>query len=158
MFRPMRRIKQRLSEAECVELLTRQPRGVLAVLGDDAYPYALPLDFYYDPGSGRLYFHCAREGHKLDAIRRHDKVSFCIMDEGFCREGEWALNIRSVIVFGAMRIVEDREKALEMVLRLGEKYYPDPQEAAEELRKAADRVVCLELIPAHISGKLVNES
>lgn len=157
-FRKMRRFRQQLTDEECAEVLSTQPRGVLAVLGDGAYPYALPLNFLYDAESGNLYFHCAKEGHKIDAIRRSDKVSFCVMDEGFRREGDWALNIRSVIVFGRIRIVEDRERALEMVRRLGEKYYPDPADAEEEARKTADRVACLELLLDHISGKLVNES
>lgn len=157
-FRKMRRFRQQLTAEECADVLSKQPRGVLAVLGDGGYPYALPLDFVYDTESGNLYFHCAKEGHKLDAIRRCDKVSFCVTDEGFRREGEWALNIRSVIVFGRMRIVEDRTRALEMVRRLGEKYYPNPADAEEETRKTADRVACLELVPDHISGKLVNES
>lgn len=157
-FRKMRRFRQQLTDEQCAEVLSTQPRGVLAVLGDGGYPYALPLDFVYDPESGNLYFHCAGEGHKLDAIRRCDKVSFCVMDEGFRREGEWALNIRSVIIFGRIRVVEDRTRALEMVRRLALKYYPTKESAEEELRKAADRVMCLELIPDHVSGKLVNES
>ena len=158
MFRSMRRFRQQLDDAQCAQLLRTAPRGVLAVAGDDGYPYALPLDFFFDEESGCLYSHCAREGHKLDAIRRCDKVSFCVMDEGYRREGEWALNIRSVIVFGRMRIVEDREKALDMVRRLGLKYYPSAEDVEEEMRKDAHRVLCLELVPEHISGKTVNES
>ena len=158
MFRPMRRFRQQLTDAQCAEVLRTSPRGVLAVSGDDGYPYALPMDFYLDEENGRLYFHCAREGHKLDAIRRSDKVSFCVMDEGFRREGEWALNIQSVIVFGRLRIVEDRAKALDMVRRLGLKYYPNAEDVEKEMQQAADRVLCLELTPEHITGKIVNES
>ena len=158
MFRPMRRFRQQLTDAQCAEVLRTAPRGVLAVAGDDGYPYALPMDFYLDEESGRLYFHCAREGHKLDAVRRCDKVSFCVMDEGFRREGEWALNIQSVIVFGRLRIVEDRAKALDMVRRLGLKYYPNAEDVEKEMQQAADRVLCLELTPEHITGKIVNES
>lgn len=158
MFRSMRRFRQQLTDAQCAEVLRTAPRGVLAVAGDDGYPYALPLDFFFDEESGRLYFHCAREGHKLDAIRRCDKVSFCVMDEGYRREGEWALNIRSVIVFGRMHVVEDREKALGMVRRLGLKYYPSAEDVEEEIHKDGHRVLCLELVPEHISGKIVNES
>lgn len=158
MFRPMRRFRRQLTEAQCAEVLRTAPRGVLAVSGDDGYPYALPMDYYPDEESGNLYFHCAREGHKLDAIRRSDKVSFCVMDEGFRREGEWALNIRSVIVFGRLRIVEDRAKALDMVRRLGLRYYPNAEDVEKEMQQAADRVLCLELTSEHITGKIVNES
>lgn len=154
----MRRFRQQLTDEQCVEVLMSRPRGVLAVQGDDGYPYALPLSFWYDAASGTLCFHCAKEGHKLDAIRRSDKVSFCVMDEGFRREGEWALNIRSVIVFGRMRIVEDAERKTQILRSLGLKFYPDPDDVEAEMRRSADRALCLELFPEHISGKLVNES
>lgn len=157
-FREMRRFRQKLTAEECAEVLSTQPRGVLAVAGDGGYPYALPLDFFYDAQSGSLYFHCAKEGHKLDAIRRCEKVSFCVMDEGFRRAGEWALNIRSVIVFGRIRIVEDAARREEILRALGRKYYPDPDDVEEEIRRDGSRALCLELVPDHVSGKLVNES
>ena len=94
MFRPMRRYKQQISEEECLRILKEQPRGVLSVLGDDDYPYGVPMDHWYRGENGKLYFHCAKTGHKLDAVRRHDKVSYCVHDEGYRREGEWALNIK----------------------------------------------------------------
>lgn len=156
MFREMRRFRQQLPEEECIELLRRLPRGVLAVLGDEGYPYALPLDFLYE--DGKLYFHGAMEGHKLDAIRRCDKVSFCVMDEGYRNEGEWALNIKSVIVFGRMRIVEDWQETVDIVRRIGLKYYPTAESVEEEIEKAAARVCCMELTVEHMTGKLVNES
>ena len=104
MFRKMRRFKQQVPEENCIEILKREPRGVLAVLGDDGYPYTVPLDFYYDEGDGKIYFHGAKEGHKLDAIAKCDKVSFCVMDQGFKKDGDWALNITSVVVFGRARM------------------------------------------------------
>ena len=157
MFRKMRRFKQQLSERECLEVLEKEPRGVLAVLGEEDYPYAVPLDFLYR--DGKLYFHGARQGHKLDAIRRHDKVSFCVMDEGFRREGEWALNIRSVIVFGRIRAMDYDEDGIEDLLRaVGNKYNPDPADVERELRNAIGRVQMLELTIEHMTGKLVNES
>ncbi len=156
-WRKMRRFKQEISEAECLAILEKEPRGVLAVLGEEDYPYAVPLDFLYR--DGKLYFHCAREGHKLDAIRRHNKVSFCVMDGGYRREGEWALNIRSVIVFGRIRAMDRDEPEIEKLLRaLGNRYNPDPADVERELRGAIHRVQMLELTIEHMSGKLVNES
>ncbi len=156
-FRAMRRARQQLDERECLELLEKEPRGVLAVLGDGDYPYAVPLDFLYR--DGKLYFHCAREGHKLDALRRCGKASFCVMDEGFRREGEWALNIRSVIVFGRVRLMGHDEEGIEALLRaLGNKYNPDPDDVERELRGALPRVQLLELTVEHMSGKLVREA
>ena len=156
MFRPMRRYKQQLSQEKCEELLQTMPRGVLALLGDDGYPYTVPMDFVY--ADGKIYFHCARTGHKIDAIQNYDKASFCVMDEGFRREGEWALNISSVIVFGRIRIVEEHEKVMHYVRLLGLKYHPDAESVEKELQKTENRVCCLELEPEHMTGKLVNES
>ena len=156
MFRQMRRIKQQLSEEECVRLLKQEPRGVLAVLGDGGYPYTVPMDFLYE--DGKLYFHCAAAGHKMDAIAACDKVSFCVMDQGYRREGEWALNIKSVIVFGRIRKIEDRAEIIERVRRMGLKYYPNAEDVEAEIRKDGARVCCLELTVDHMTGKLVNES
>ena len=158
MFRRMRRSGQQLSHEECVDLLKQEPRGVLAVHGEDGYPYALPLDFVYDEATGKLYFHCAKQGHKIDALRRDNRVSFCVHDEGYRKEGDWALNIRSVIVFGTMRFIEDRDETVKFVRMLGLKYYPTPEEVEEEIRKAVERVQMLELTVDHMTGKLVNES
>ena len=157
MFRTMRRFKQQISQEACIHVLKQEKRGVLAVLGDDEYPYAMPLDYVYDEETGHLFFHCAKEGHKLDAVRRHEKVSFCVCDEGFRREGEWALNIQSVILFGRMREVEPGEETIRRARQLGLKF-ADADYVEEEIRRAASRVLCLELIPEHMSGKLVNES
>lgn len=156
MFRKMRRFKQQISQEDCEQLLRREPRGVLAVLGDDDYPYAVPLDFLYQ--DGRLYFHCAKEGHKLDAIARHAKASFCVMDQGFRKEGEWAMNIRSVIAFGRVRLVADQEKTLAVVRDLGLKYYPDAGDVDLEIKRTFRNVRILEMEIDHMTGKLVNES
>ena len=96
----MRRKKQQISEDVCVEVLKQQPRGVLSMIGDDGYPYGIPMDHWYCEENGKIYFHGAKEGHKIDAIKACDKVSYCVYDEGYRKEGEWALNINSVIVFG----------------------------------------------------------
>ena len=96
MFRDLTRKKQQLSPETCTELLKTLPRGVLSVIGDEGYPYATPMNHYFCEEDGCIYFHCGRKGHRLDALRACDKVSFCVYDEGFRREGEWSLNIRSV--------------------------------------------------------------
>ena len=90
MFRKMRRFKQELSERECIEILKKEPRGVLSMIGDDGYPYGIPMSHWYNEDDGKLYFHGAKEGHKIDAIQNCDKVSFCVYDEGYRKEGEWA--------------------------------------------------------------------
>ena len=158
MFRKMRRFKQELSHEECVEVLKTQPRGVLSVLGEDGYPYGLPMTHWYNEVDGKIYFHCAGEGHKIDAIRACDKVSFCVYDEGWHREGEWALNIRSVIVFGRIAPVEDSERKAEICRELCRKFTDDDNYFTKEMATAGSRVLCLALTPEHMAGKLVNES
>ena len=89
MFPAMRRWKQQLTQQACVELLKQEPRGVLSLMGEDGYPYGLPISYWYCEADGKIYFHGAKSGHKIDAIRRCDKASFCVYDQGFRREGEW---------------------------------------------------------------------
>lgn len=158
MFREMRRIKQQISNEECIEILKTEPRGVLSVLGDDGYPYGIPMDHWYSEADGKLYFHGAKEGHKLDAIKACDKVSYCVMDKGFRKENDWALNIRSVVVFGRMKIVTDEEKRIEIGTNLCRKFTDDKSYIEHEVKNALPRAVCLELTPEHMTGKLVNES
>jgi hypothetical protein len=158
MFREMRRFRQQINWEECVRILKEQPRGVLSMIGDDGYPYGIPLDHWYSEVDNKLYFHCAKVGHKLDAIAACDKVSYCVMDEGFRRDGEWALNINSVVVFGRMRVVEDDDKKLEICTNLVRKFTDDEAYLQKELANAFPRVNCLELAIEHMTGKLVNES
>ena len=158
MFRAMRRIRQQISDEECREVLLSEPRGVLSVIGDEGYPYGIPMDHWYSGSDNKIYFHCAREGHKLDAIKACDKVSYCVMDKGYRKEGEWALNIRSVIVFGRIKVVEDEDKRIEIGTNLCRKFTDDEAYIEHEVRNALPRALCLELTPEHITGKLVNES
>ena len=158
MFRPMLRKKQQLSEGDCIDLLTRELRGVLAVQGDDGYPYALPINHYYNEADGRLYFHSGSKGHKIESILRDPKASFCVYDEGFRHDGEWALNIRSVIVFGRREVIEDHEKIYEISRQLSYKFTNDTDYIEREIKHSGPRTFMFALIPEHITGKLVNEA
>ena len=90
MFRELVRKKQEITKENCIAILKQEKRGVLSVLGDDEYPYGMPMNHYYNEEDGKIYFHGGRNGHKIDAVRRHDKASFCVYDQGFRKEGEWA--------------------------------------------------------------------
>lgn len=158
MFRPMIRFKQQISDAECKEILKNEPRGVLSLVGDDGYPYGLPLSHYYDEESGKIYFHGSRKGHKIDAITNCNKASFCVHDEGYRKDGEWALNIKSVIVFGKIEMIDDYDKKCEICRKLCRKFTDDEEYIEDEITKYAKKVLILELTPEHITGKLVNES
>ena len=155
MFRAMRRIKQQTSTEECVELLKSAKRGVLAVLGDDDYPYTVPLDFVY--ADGHIYFHCAKSGHKLDAIRKHDKVSFCVLSEGIKEENDWWFHFTSVVVFGRISIVDDEKLHDEYLRLLGSKYFPTSAHLEKEMR-AAPQALVLDLRIEHMTGKRVREN
>lgn len=132
--------------------------GVMAVHGENGYPYAFPLDFYYDESDGKLYFHGAKQGNKTDLLKKDNKASFCVMDQGFRKEGEWALNIKSVILFGRVETIENPEKVIEQCRKLGRKYYPTAEGVEEEIQKAGSRVNILVMTIDHMTGKIVNES
>lgn len=157
MFRAMNRKKQQLSDTECVEILINEKRGVLSVLGDDGYPYGAPINHYYNPDDGRLYFHSGKKGHRNDAMARCDKASFCVYDQGFVKPGDWALNIKSVIVFGRLRVVEDHRKALDISRRLSYKFTADEKYIDDEIQRSGPGVLVFELVPEHMTGKIVNE-
>ena len=158
MFREMRRFKQLVSEAECIDILKGTKRGVLSVIGDDGYPYGMPINHYYCEEDGKLYFHGAKAGHKIDAIKACDKASYCVYNDGFRKEGDWALNITSVIVFGRIHLVEDDETALKICSELTKKFTDDQEYLDREIKNSFRNVQCLEFVPEHITGKLVNES
>ena len=158
MFRELARKRQRISDEECRRILAEEPRGVLSVLGDDDYPYGMPMNYWYDPESGHIFFHGGKKGHKIDALRKHNKVSFCVYDQGYRREGEWALNISSVIVFGRIEFVEDHDRVIDLSRKLSYKYTQDDEYIEKEIIRSGPGTLCMELIPEYISGKLVNES
>ena len=154
MFREMRRFRQAVSRDECEKILREEKRAVLSVNGDDGYPYAVPINFLYD--DGKIYFHCAKAGHKLDAMLRDDKVCFTVHDSGY-RKDDWSYYVTSVVVFGRARVMDDDTEIREKIKRFGMKYYPTEQEVDEEIRKDAARVNFVEITIEHMTGKLVHE-
>lgn len=155
MIRTMRRHAQQLTTDECEHILRTAPRGVLAVSGDEGYPYAVPLNFVYD--DGRIYFHSAPVGHKIDAIQACDKVSFCVLDEGRLEEGAWWYHFNSVIAFGRIRRLEDEDKIEAALRKLGTKYFPADYDLDADIAKNLKRVAILELTVEHMTGKHVRE-
>ena len=106
MFREMRRKKQQLSFEECQEILNNEVRGVLSVIGDNGYPYGIPINYKYSTTENKIYFHGAKKGHKIDAIKMNDKVSFTVFEKGIPVESKRGLDVRSVIIFGRITFVE----------------------------------------------------
>ena len=153
MFRELRRKKQVLSAEENAKILKDGTSGVLALAGDNDYPYAVPISYVYD--GEKLFFHCARSGHKMDAIKRNPKASFCVIDQDLVVPEEYTSYFRSVIVFGTMRILEQDMEKRAAIEKLALKYAPD--DTQENRHKAIERewkpLCVLELTPEHISGK-----
>ena len=157
MFREMIRSRQQIPEEECIGILKQEPRGVLSVLGDDDYPYGMPLNHYYCEADGKIYFHSGKTGHKVDAIMREKKVSFCVCDQGVREDGDWALTFRSVIVFGKIEIVEDYDRIIEISRALSHKFTQDEAYIADEVEKHGKHTLCFALVPEQICGKRVHE-
>ncbi|MBR1764225.1 MAG: pyridoxamine 5'-phosphate oxidase family protein [Ruminococcus sp.] len=153
----MRRQRQAISREECIEVLKCETRGVLSVIGDEGYPYGVPINHYYDEETGRLYFHGAKFGHRVEAAEKNDKACYTVYDKGFLKEGDWALNVRSVIIFGRLRPVTDEARAIELCRRLCYKFTDDEDYIADEIRRFAAATLVLELVPEQMTGKLVNE-
>lgn len=156
MFREMRRNKQLLSQEETINILINRTSGVLAVTGDDGYPYTVPLSYVYK--DNKLFFHCAKEGYKIDGIRQNDKVSFCVIDKDEIIPEKFTTHFSSVILFGRARILvenNERQKALEF---LNAKYSPDFVAAGlKEIEKDWDRVCVVEINIEHMTGKAAIE-
>lgn len=155
MFRKMRRRNKQLSQEECIDILTNEPRGVLALLGDEDYPYAVPMSHVYV--DGKIYFHGAMEGHKLDAVKKYSKCSYCIVDSGVKAEDSWWYTFKSVIVFGTIKTLTDKQEKIDKLTHLGDKFFPTHQETVDEINRLIDRTVVFEITIDHMTGKEVHE-
>lgn len=152
MFRPMRRKRQVLALEQCDGLLASGSNATLAVVGDGGWPYAVPVSYVYS--GGKIYLHSAPTGHKVDAIRRCDRVSLCVIGQDQVVPEEFTTYFRSVIVFGRARILESEADCLPALRLLGRKYSPgDEAGLSAEISKNKGRLVVIEITPEHISGK-----
>lgn len=153
MFREMRRKKQLLSDAVSREILERNTSGVLSLMGDDGYPYGVPLSYVLV--GDKIFFHCAKEGHKIDAIRREEKASFCVIDQDKIISEEYTTYFRSVIAFGRVHILESDEEKRNALRILAGKYSADQGEAGieNEINKSFANVCMLQFDMEHMTGK-----
>ena len=152
-FRQMRRSGQQLDKQLCVEILQRNTAGVLSVLGDNGYPYGVPLSYVYQDGT--LYFHCAKEGHKLDALLGSSKASFCVIDQDQVVPEKYTTYFRSVIAFGQATVLEDPAEIQQAMCALGCKYAPaDTKEhLMAEIQGSKDRTAVIKFSVEHMTGK-----
>lgn len=131
--------------SQIIEILKNEKRGVLSVFGENGYPYGLPINYWYNDNNGYIYFHCGKKGHKVDAISANNKVSFCVYDKGFEKDGEWSLNISSVIVFGKIYTVDNFEQSMEICRQLSYKFTDDIEYIESEIRNFGNVTQCYEL-------------
>ena len=154
MFRPLRRPRQALPFQECEEILSKAHSGVLSVMGDDGYPYGVPVNHVYM--DGKIAFHCAVSGHKLDAIRNCDKVSYCVVWKDDVSAERQATDFISVITFGRAALVEDDDEKRRICEAIGEKFAPDHiKECRDETEMYLQRggLACIEISIEHMTGK-----
>ncbi len=151
MFREMRRSKQLLSEENTAAVMDRCTNGALACLGDDEYPYSVPLSYVYF--NKKIYFHSAKAGHKIDAITKYPKVSFSVTDEDTIVSSEYTTYFRSVIAFGKTRIVEGEERQ-QAFMAMVKKYSGDQPEEDQlkEVNECAQALI-IAIDIEHITGK-----
>lgn len=157
MFRKMRRIKNEISAEDAKILLRNNKRAAFSVNGDDGYPYTIPINFYYDEDDNKIYFHSAKAGHKIDAVKANDKVCFTTWNDGYLDDGDWAYRVSSCVVFGRAKLIEGREITEEKVRKFARKYYPSAEAVEEEIKKDINRVQLVAIEIEHISGKKVHE-
>ena len=151
-FRAMRRLRQQLSEEESISILQKSTAGTLALLGDNDYPYAVPISYVY--ADGRLYFHSALNGHKVDAIRKCDKASFCVIEQDEVHPEKYTTFFRSVIAFGRIHIIEDEQEKLATAQMLGNRYNPNQDEALQkEIESGLSRMLAIRLDIEYLTGK-----
>lgn len=152
MFRTMRREKQQLTMDEAMDILNKGQTGILAVEGDEGYPYAVPLNYVYQGNS--IFFHCGKKGHKTDGILKNPKVSFCVVGEDKVAAERFSTDYRSVIAFGRAEIIEEDEKRVYALKALIEKYSRGYEEQGEkEIEKFWNQVDIVEIQIEHVTGK-----
>ena len=153
VFREMRRKKQVLSQKEVEGILHKGTSGVLALLGDNDYPYAVPISYVYD--NGKVYFHSAKSGHKIDAIQKAAKASFCVIDEDLVVPEEYTTYFRSVIAFGRIQIIENDSEKRAAIGKLAIKYAPEDTAASRDdaISREWKPLCMLEMTIDHVTGK-----
>ena len=151
-FRPMRRNRQQLSNEESIAILEKATAGTLALLGDEGYPYAVPISYVY--ADGKLYFHSALSGHKVDAIRKCEKASFCVIEQDDVQPKKYTTFYRSVIAFGRIHIIKDEQEKLATARMLGNRYNPNDEDSLrQEMEKGFSRMLMLRFDIEHLTGK-----
>lgn len=157
MFREIRKKRNKLSLEKTKQLLHNERRGILAVNGDEGYPYALPVNYYYDEINNKIYFHGAKVGHKVDALKTNDKICFTVYGHETIKEEKWAPYVQSVILFGRCHLLEYNDQTMDKLKNFAMKYYPNEKMVDDEIKATGKAVQIYEITIEHLSGKEVQE-
>ena len=157
MFRAIRKKKNEISIDVAKELLHSSRRGVLAVNGDEGYPYAIPINYLYDEENNRIIFHGAKAGHKVDSLKKNDKICFTIYGNETIKEEKWAPYLQSVVIFGKCHLVENKDDTISMLKKFALRYYPNEEMVNKEIEFSGRGVQMFEIEIEHLSGKEVQE-
>ncbi len=158
MFRELTRIKQKISNKECIEILKNEKRGVLSINGLNGYPYGIPLNHYYNEEDNRIYFHSGKIGYKIDSLKENNKVCYTVYDKGYLKDDFWALNVKSVVIFGSVYFVNDINKIEEISRKLSYKFINDEKYINNEINRSLKNTLMFYIEIENMCGKLVNES
>lgn len=157
MFREIRKKRNKLSLEKTKQLLHNERRGILAVNGDEGYPYALPVNYYYDEINNKIYFHGAKVGHKVDALKTNDKICFTVYGHETIKEEKWAPYVQSAILFGRCHLLEYNDQTMDKLKNFAMKYYPNEKMVDDEIKATGKAVQIYEITIEHLSGKEVQE-
>lgn len=154
MFRKIRKIKNEIDKDAVDSLLRSCRRGVLSMNGEDGYPYAIPVNYYYDEANQKIYFHGAKAGYKVDCLNSCDKVCFTVFGNESIKDLEWAPYVQSVVVFGICHLVDTNNEVLKTFMM---KYYPNVDLVDKVIEEDSKFVQMYEISIEHKSGKQVQE-
>lgn len=157
MFRPIRKKKNEMDMESVKELLCKARRGILSMHGEDRYPYAVPINYWYDTEEERIFFHSGKTGYKVECLDACDRVAFTVVGEERTEDEAWAPFVESVVVFGKCHAVEDEKIAMDRLRAFAMKYYPDESMVTEGIQKTGKAVKMFEIEIEHMSGKEVQE-
>lgn len=157
MFRKIRKIKNEINQEDVKELLKTSRRGILAMNGDDGYPYAIPVNYFYDETEGKMFFHGAKAGYKVDCLKSSDKVCFTVIGSEMIRAEEWAPYMRSVVVFGRCQLIDDKQIAMKRLKDFAMKYYPSENMVLDEIKADGKATQMFEIDVEYMTGKEVQE-
>ena len=157
MLRKIRKIKNEINQADVKELLKNSRRGILAMNGDNGYPYAIPVNYFYDEAEEKIFFHGAKSGYKVDCLKSSNKVCFTVIGDEIIREETWAPYMQSVVIFGRCQLIDDNQTAMKRLKDFAMKYYPSEKMVIDEIKADGKATQMFQIDIEYMTGKEVQE-